>query len=103
MNEDTKNKARREPEADQIADRSLGKIEESSRLIPVHAEYWQTLLAIATATVGKSGYYSARPSLPSSLCMLLEFLLDRESGGKSVGSRQIVQDPVPRDLAFLWK
>jgi hypothetical protein len=48
VHENAQNKARREPEADQITDGALGEIEEAGRLILVHGKYWQTPRAVAT-------------------------------------------------------
>jgi hypothetical protein len=92
MDEDAKNKAGREPEADQVTDRSLGEIEGARRFIPVHAGRWQTWCAAASnrnlSTRRDSWKGFPTGNHPCSLLrVLFQFLLDRESGGKSLGRR----------------
>jgi hypothetical protein len=61
VNDDTQDKARGEPEADQITDGALGEIEKSGRLILVHAGKWQIPPEIATTRGLRAMTVSARP------------------------------------------
>ena len=81
MNENAEKETRSKADADEMPDRSLGKIEDAWWLVLVHTRALQTWTLAASRTAVD----------PVSRQRIL--LFERESGGKAVGGGKVMDQP----------